>query len=347
MTIIAVNHAALLLEQGKDLVVEQRPVPEPKEDEILVRNHSIALNPVDWKQQAWGFGIETYPTILGSDIAGTVERTGPNQKDFKKGDRVTAWSGSRIIKRLDGGAFQNWSIINPVTTSKLPDNIPFEQGAAIPLGLVTASTLLFDSVGVPLPESESSATDGSAVILIWGGSSSVGSNAIQLARRAGLKVLTTASPQHHEYLKSLGANQVFDYHSSTVIDDIIAAVEKAGDSVEYAIDTISLPESLRQVTAILNKTGVKSKKLGLVLGWPEDVQKPEGVEVVPTSAGNIFKKTDIADWVFRKFLPTALEKGTFVPSPHVKLLPGGLGGLQAGLDTLKRGVSGQKVVFNL
>ncbi|KAH7176929.1 chaperonin 10-like protein [Dactylonectria macrodidyma] len=347
MTIIAVNHAALLLEQGKDLVVEQRPVPEPKNDEILVRNHSIALNPVDWKQQSWGFGIETYPTILGSDIAGTVESTGSEQKDFKKGDRVIAWAGSRIIERLDGGAFQNWSIINPVTTSKLPDNIPFEQGAAIPLGLVTASTLLFDSVGVPLPQLESSATDGSGVVLIWGGSSSVGSNAIQLARRAGLKVLTTASPQHHEYLRSLGANAVFDYHSSTVVDDVIAAVTKAGDSVEYAVDTISLTESLQVVTAILNKTGVKSKKLGLVLGWPEGVQKPEGVEVVSTSARNIFNKTDIADWVFRDFLPTALENETFVASPHVKLLPGGLDGLQAGLDTLKKGVSGQKIVFTL
>lgn len=62
----AVNRAALLPAKGADLVVEERSIGSPADDEVLVRNHAVALNPVDWKRQAWGFAIDSYPTILGS-----------------------------------------------------------------------------------------------------------------------------------------------------------------------------------------------------------------------------------------------------------------------------------------
>ncbi len=61
-----VNLAALLPAKGADLVIEERPVPIPKEGEVLIRNHALALNPVDWKRQAWGFAVTSYPTILGT-----------------------------------------------------------------------------------------------------------------------------------------------------------------------------------------------------------------------------------------------------------------------------------------
>ena len=60
------NFAALLPALATPLVLGERPRPSPKDGEILVRNHAIALNPVDWKRQATGFGIEKYPAILGS-----------------------------------------------------------------------------------------------------------------------------------------------------------------------------------------------------------------------------------------------------------------------------------------
>jgi NADPH:quinone reductase-like Zn-dependent oxidoreductase len=58
--------AALLPALGTDLVIQERETPTPKSDEILIRNHVIAVNPVDWKRQAWGFAISNYPVILGS-----------------------------------------------------------------------------------------------------------------------------------------------------------------------------------------------------------------------------------------------------------------------------------------
>ena len=60
------NIAALLPAVGTDLVIKERPVPTPGSDEVLIRNHAIGLNPIDWKRQAWGFMISSYPTILGA-----------------------------------------------------------------------------------------------------------------------------------------------------------------------------------------------------------------------------------------------------------------------------------------
>ena len=66
MTKRIINFAALLPAQGADLVIEERPISTPKEDEVLIRNRALALNPVDWKRQSSGFAIPSYPTILGS-----------------------------------------------------------------------------------------------------------------------------------------------------------------------------------------------------------------------------------------------------------------------------------------
>jgi NADPH:quinone reductase-like Zn-dependent oxidoreductase len=59
------NVAAVLHAIGTPLVLEERPIPSPGDGEILVRNRVIAVNPVDWKRQAWGFAISSYPVILG------------------------------------------------------------------------------------------------------------------------------------------------------------------------------------------------------------------------------------------------------------------------------------------
>lgn len=61
-----VNIAALMPGLGEDLVLQERPIPSPGPGEVLIRNHSIAVNPIDWKQQTLGVMVESYPKILGS-----------------------------------------------------------------------------------------------------------------------------------------------------------------------------------------------------------------------------------------------------------------------------------------
>lgn len=100
----------------------------------------------------------------------------------------------------------------------------YEDAAVLPLALSTAACGLFqkDQLGLEYPSATAKPTG--KTLLVWGGSTSVGSNAIQLAVAAGYDVIATASPRNFDYVKGLGAGQVFDYNSSTVVADIVAAL---------------------------------------------------------------------------------------------------------------------------
>jgi hypothetical protein len=67
------NLAALVPSVAADVVIEERSIPSPEPGEVLIRNHAIAINPIDWKRQAWNFKIASFPVILGS---GTYEEGG-------------------------------------------------------------------------------------------------------------------------------------------------------------------------------------------------------------------------------------------------------------------------------
>ncbi len=111
------------------------------------------------------------------------------------------------------------------------------------MGIATASAALFYSLGLPLPSNPPA--NQSSALLVWGGASSVGSNAVQLGRLLGFTVFTTASPNNHDYLKSLGASEVFDYHTSTVVDDLLEAAKKAGKPIRLAVDAVSETATLQ------------------------------------------------------------------------------------------------------
>lgn len=87
---MASNQAAWL--DGKDahpLGVRAAEMPKPGPHEVVVRNHALAINPLDWKMQE-GLHVESYPTIMGTDIAGEIHEVGSEVKNFKIGDRVLA-----------------------------------------------------------------------------------------------------------------------------------------------------------------------------------------------------------------------------------------------------------------
>jgi NADPH:quinone reductase-like Zn-dependent oxidoreductase len=98
--------------------LQVRPVSKPGAREILVRNHAIAVNPVDWKIQDYTFYVTKYPNVLGSDVAGIVEEVGSEVKHVKKGDRVTGYSGVIWNQNPDEGAFQTYTILQEMATSE-------------------------------------------------------------------------------------------------------------------------------------------------------------------------------------------------------------------------------------
>jgi D-arabinose 1-dehydrogenase-like Zn-dependent alcohol dehydrogenase len=267
---------------------------------------------------------------------------------FKPGDRVLGYSNSFMTGLNKDGAFQTYTIVSQELAAKLPDAISFEDGAALPLAVGTATISLFDNLGLPLPTttSKSGKKQGSA-ILIWSGASSVGSVAIQMAALAGYTVFATASETHHEYLKNLGATEVFDYRSPTVASDLVSAATTAAKPITYALDTFSDTLSTTLILEILSKSGGKGSKLAHLLPWPESQMKQDGIAISNVSGENIFGNNELSTWAYGKFLTEALESGSFVSTPKVQAVDGGLDGLQAAMDLLKSGVSGTKLVVKV
>ena len=179
------NQAAVLSEAKARLTIQDRPIPNPGQDEILVKNAAIATNPVDWKMQEFGVLIESYPTILGSDVAGTVEAVGTGVTHFVKGDRVTGLANVIISKKSENGAFQEFTILKACATAKLPSSVSWEQGAILPMSIATAGSGFFSILGVPGPPAEQQGG-----FLVWGASSSVGSAAVRKYPRLAKNFLT-------------------------------------------------------------------------------------------------------------------------------------------------------------
>lgn len=155
------------------------------------------------------------------------------------------------------GGFQLYTVCKGILVSPIPDWLSFEQPVVLPLAISTAATGLFkkDRLALPYPTNASKPTG--KTVLVWGGSSSVGSSAIQLAAAAGVIVVTVASSHNLQYVKSLGTKHAFDYKSPSVVDDIVSAVR----STDFAgvFNAISMGESSGIWSQVLWKLGSGGK----------------------------------------------------------------------------------------
>lgn len=272
---------------------------------------------------------------------------GPGVSKFKPGDRVIAFTPAVVTGNNDHAAFQQYTITPAINTSKIPDSLEFVDAVTVVCGISTAITAYDDVLKVRKPGSGPAATD--SAVLIWGGASSVGKYAIELARLSGLPVITTASPRHHDSLRALGASAVFDYSSPTAVTDLIAAAEKLGKPLDLAIDAISMPDTLPQVVEVLSKTpGSGTKIIAHTLPWPDRVpQPPRGMEHHHITAKVLWEyRSELAAWLNGGTLTAWLEEGEVKPL-KVRLFEGGLQNAQKAMDSLAEGVSSEKVVLKL
>lgn len=135
-------------------------------------------------------------------------------------------------KVLQSASFQELVTVWEASLSPIPDNIKFEDAAVLPLALSTAAAGLYQSkeqacLELDLPNLSPKKTG--KTVLIWGGSSSVGTAAIQLATASGATVITTCSPRNNDLVTKLGAKP-FDYNSPSIVGDLIEELKK-GDFV--------------------------------------------------------------------------------------------------------------------
>jgi NADPH:quinone reductase-like Zn-dependent oxidoreductase len=364
------NRAAFLVAKNAPLEVRESTYTPPREHEMVVKNHALAINMYDWMIQEAPKIVVSWiklPFIFGTDAAGEIVAVGEGIKRFKVGDRVvvTALGLGQHVNRACEGGFQEYTVVRPEVTTSIPEDMSYETACVMPLGLATVACALFlkDSLALPLPST--SPAPAGRTLLIWGGSSSVGCNAIQLAKAAGYKVITTASPGNHEYLKKLGANEVFDYHSPTVIPDIIAAFRDrpAGGAVSIgrgswqkcaeilrhcngnrfiAMVTIDLPDFPKSVLGLL--PFIVSVIASMIFMQARLAMK--GVKVKIVNASEMLEN-GIARPIFEDFLPEALEQKKFVPAPEPQIVGNGLEYIQEAMNMSKKGVSAKKLVVTL
>ena len=149
------------------------------------------------------------------------------------------------------GGFQLYTVALEALTSAIPDSLTFEQAAVLPLAISTAASGLFqkDHLALPLPSSNRKSTD--KTLLVWGGASSVGATAVQLAAASGLRVVATASSHNHEFVKSLGASSVIDYKSASVVNDVVTVLKES--EVVGVYDAISESSSFEPIAVIIKK----------------------------------------------------------------------------------------------
>ncbi|KAK0514502.1 hypothetical protein JMJ35_003119 [Cladonia borealis] len=335
------NQAAVLKEAKAQLTIEERPIPKPGAGELLVRNAAVATNPVDWKMQSTGYFIDSYPIILGSDIAGTVEGVGSGVTHFKKGDRVTGFARVLASKNNDHGAFQQYTVVQECVTRKLPDSMSFEEGSILPMSIATAGLGIFLSLDVPRPPAKQQGG-----FLVWGASSSVGSAAVQIAKSLGYTVYAVCSPRHSVYVQKLGAHETFDYNDSDIVKKITQSLKASNQQIVTAYDAISEHGSAPMCAEILSSFG--GGKLCTTLPYPEDSTKPAGVEVAHTFAARVtLDAQDFGKWLFNEWLEKALADKTYVPSPAIEKVDGGISAVQKALDIHQKGLSGKKLVIPL
>jgi NADPH:quinone reductase-like Zn-dependent oxidoreductase len=208
--------------------------PSPAPTEVLVRVTGAGVNPVDFKTRTRGGMLGEPPFVLGWDIAGVVEEAGFGVTRFQPGDRVF---GMPAFPH-EAGAYAEYAAARSRELARIPDNVTDEEAAALPLAGLTAWQALVDTAQIG---------EGTRV-LIHAAAGGVGHLAVQIAKASGAYVIGTARATHHEWLKTLGADELIDYTTEPTDE---ADVDVILDLVGGDVGLKSLP-SLRDGGLIIN-----------------------------------------------------------------------------------------------
>lgn len=208
--------------QIEDIKIREIQKPTPAGKEILVRIFAAGINPVDWMAPVYNmFDILGMPTpyIMGSDISGTVVQIGSDISKFKVGDEVI---GSFSLQNQ--GAFAEYAAIDENLVVLKPSNLTAFEAAGVPLASQTALEALTDKLNIQSGQK----------VLIQAAAGGVGIFAVQLAKIKGAYVVAVGSEKNSEFLKSLGADEVFDYENdfSTLPNDFDAILDSVASSEE-------------------------------------------------------------------------------------------------------------------
>jgi NADPH2:quinone reductase len=227
-----------------DLHVADIPTPEPGPGDVRIRVAACGLNPVDYKLMGGGHPAWTYPFVLGLDGAGVIDAVGEGVSGWQVGERVF-YHGN--LSRP--GALAEYAITAAYGIARVPDGVSLLNAAALPCAGLTAYQAVFRKLHLRAGQ----------IVLVHGGSGGVGGFGVQLVKHAGATVITTCSPRHADYVKTLGADHVLDYHADITprvmdISDgcgVDAVIDVVGhESATQALDLLAFGSGLVCVEAL-------------------------------------------------------------------------------------------------
>jgi NADPH:quinone reductase-like Zn-dependent oxidoreductase len=249
------------------LVIADRPAPSPKAGEVLVRIGAAGINPVDGAVRAGRYPLLGEPPfILGWDVSGTVEALAPGVTSLKVGDAV--FGMPRFPKQA--AAYAELTAVPADEIAPKPKGIDHVHAAALPLAGLTAWQGLVRHGGLEQGQR----------VLIHAAAGGVGHLAVQIAKARGAHVVTTASPEKLDFVRSLGADEVIDYTKDDFVDkthDIDLVLETVGGA--HAQRSLKVLKSGGVLVSLLNvddTTKAEAKAQNI---------RVERMSVVPDRAG--------------------------------------------------------------
>ena len=283
--------------------------------------------------------------MLGMDVCGTVEEVGSKVMRFKKGDRIASLLMQG--RTTQPGAFAKHTIAEEGVSFKVPENISSEEAATVSVACNTAWLALLSShsLGIDLTRAKD------IQLLIWGGTSSVGQYAVQIAILLGIQFATTC--RNRSVLESLGAENVFDYTSETVVEDI----KKTLPNITYVLDCIGSEESSMLASQAVVDAGGKLCTMTPGKRTARRVEKRLEVSDVLVFTA-LFKELNYGQFTvpvreedrdlsheLYENLPEWLQSGKIKPNKP-RIVDGGLDGVEKGFELFRSGaISREKVVY--
>ncbi|PCH33721.1 dehydrogenase [Wolfiporia cocos MD-104 SS10] len=324
--------------------LKQVPIPTPGPNDVLVKVAAIAQNPTDWKTALLH---QRKGNILGCDFAGTVVGIGSNVEPGlrKIGERIAAIVHGGVSPN---GAFAEYVVTDATIAIPIPDDMSFEIAAQLPVACYTTCQCLYQCLNLPTPlEPTKEPID----VLVWSGTSATGQYAVQFAKAAGLRVISTASARNIEFVKSLGADEVFDYADSHTPRKIFAAT---GGKLRHVVDCISEGRTPNQCSMSLSKEG------GTITTLLPYTSRSKGVKTDFVLAYSIFGNPVEFPFVFpaseehhknagqyAKLIAEVIAKIPIKSIP-VNIFPNGLLSVADGFEYMKAGkVHAEKITYRI
>lgn len=288
-------------------------------------------------------------STIGCDYMGTVVKLGPNVTgNWKEGDRIAGVTHGSNKCDITEGTFADYALVREGVQMKVPDSLSDVEAATTGVAVSTVGLSLYQDLSLPWPGS----VPADCWILIYGGSTSTGSIAIQFAKLSGAKVITTSSAKNREFVKSLGAEEAFDYNDPDCAkkireytqDKLYFVMDCFGGATGTDICANSISSRGGHISTIIpgdeypRSEDVRSTLVMAYkgLGEPWDFFGPHPPTIEDYEFGRIF-------W---RLAAKLLGEGKIkVHPPHVRE---GLEGVIGGLDEMRRGtVSATKLVYKI